>query len=104
MQGVLTSEEYFTMKADYEGKINAVSSEIAELENEVAQLMERLAQYRVMEQDAQKLERDHALTAELLERLIERIEITHDREIHVAFRFKSEFAPQGKETGLCEAM
>lgn len=92
------------MKADYEGKINAVSSEIAELENEVAQLMERLAQYRVMEQDAQKLERDHALTAELLERLIERIEITHDREIHVAFRFKSEFAPQGKETGLCEAM
>lgn len=57
-----------------------------------------------MEQDAQTLERNHALTAELIERLIDRIEITHDRDIHVAFRFQSEFATQEKEADLCEAM
>ena len=104
VQGVLTSEEYFTMKADYEEKIKSVSSEITELENEVEQLMGRLEQYRAMEQDAQTLERNHALTAELIERLIDRIEITHDRDIHVAFRFQSEFATQEKEADLCEAM
>lgn len=104
VQGVLTSEEYFTMKADYEEKIQSVSSEIAELENEVAQLMARLEQYRTMEQDAQTLERNHALTAELIDRLIDRIEITHDRDIHVAFRFKSEFTTQKKEADLCTAM
>ena len=104
VQGVLTSEEYFTMKADYEEKIKSVSSEITELENEVEQLMRRLEQYRAMEQDAQTLERNHALTAELIERLIDRIVITHDRDIHVAFRFQSEFATQEKEADLCEAM
>ena len=104
VQGVLTSEEYFTMKADYEEKIKSVSSEITELENEVEQLMRRLEQYRAMEQDAQTLERNHALTAELIERLIDRIVITHDRDIHVAFRFQSEFATKEKEADLCEAM
>ena len=104
VQGVLTSDEYFTMKADYEEKIKSVSSEIAELENEVDQLMGRLEQYRAMEQDAQMLERNHALTVELIERLIDRIEITHDRDIHVTFRFKSEFERQAKEADLCEAM
>ena len=39
----------------------------------------------------------HVLTAELIERLIERIEIDHERNIHVMFRFKNEF--QGKGGG-----
>jgi site-specific DNA recombinase len=42
------------------------------------------------------------LTAELIERLIERIEIDHERNIHVTFRFKNEF--QGKAVELCATM
>lgn len=41
--------------------------------------------------DAKSLAQDHVLTAELIERLIERIEIDHERNIRVFFRFKSEF-------------
>ena len=46
---------------------------------------------RLLEKDAKSLTQDHALTAELIDRLIERIEIDHERNIHVTFRFKSEF-------------
>ena len=44
-----------------------------------------------MEKDARSLAQDHVLTSELIDRLIERIEIDHERNIHVTFRFKNEF-------------
>lgn len=47
------------------------------------------------------LEKDHTLTAALIDRLIERIEITHDKEIRVSFRFKSEFEEYGKAVEQC---
>ena len=65
----------------------------------VSALDSRLVRYRAMEKDAKSLAQDHALTAELIDRLIERIEIDHERNIHVTFRFKSEF--QGKAVELC---
>jgi len=52
---------------------------------------DQLVRYRAMEKDAKSLAQDHVLTAELIERLIERIEIDHERNIRVSFRFKSEF-------------
>lgn len=52
-----------------------------------ATLDDQLVRYRAMEKGAKSLAQDHALTAEL----IERIEIDHERNIRVSFRFKSEF-------------
>ena len=96
VQKVLTSEEYFTMKKDYEAAIATLSDEISTLENGLAVMDAQLAKYRELEQDAKVLEKDHTLTAALIDRLIERIEITHDKEIRVSFRFKSEFEEYGK--------
>ena len=62
----------------------------------------QLARYRAMEKDAKTLAQDHVLTVELIERLIERIEIDHERNIHVTFRFKNEF--QGKAVEPCATM
>ena len=42
--------------------------------------------------DAQQLKKDRALTAELVERLIERIEISRDHQITVVYRFTDMFA------------
>lgn len=39
---------------------------------------------------------------QMIERLIERIEIDHERNIHVTFRFKNEF--QGKAVEPCATM
>lgn len=102
VQGVLTSEEYFELKVDYEESINTLSGEITELERDMDALDEQFVRYRTMEKDAKSLAKDHLLTAELIDRLIERIEIDHKRDIHVTFRFKSEF--QGKEVESCANM
>lgn len=99
VQGILTNEEYFELKADYEESINTLSGEIEALEKDMDALDSRLVRYRAMEKDAKSLAQDHALTAELIDRLIERIEIDHERNIHVTFRFKSEF--QGKAVEPC---
>lgn len=101
VQKVLTSEEYFTMKKDYEAAIATLSDEISTLENGLAVMDAQLAKYRELEQDAKVLEKDHTLTAALIDRLIERIEITHDKEIRVSFRFKSEFEEYGKAVEQC---
>lgn len=102
VQGILTSEEYFDMKADYEVLISELSCEIEQLEIGMETLDNQLAKYKEMEQDAKTLAQDHALTAELIGRLIKRIEIDHERNIHVSFYFKSEF--QGKEAATCGVM
>lgn len=101
VQKVLTSEEYFTMKKDYEAAIVTLSDEISTLENGLAVMDAQLAKYKELEQDAKVLEKDHTLTAALIDRLIERIEITHDKEIRVSFRFKSEFEEYGKAVEQC---
>lgn len=101
VQGIVTGEEYLSMKEDYEKRIAALSADIAALNNDNAALDEQLARYRSMEEDAHRLESDHTLTAELIERLIDRIEITHDHDIHVTFRFQSEFTEQRKAVPLC---
>lgn len=82
--------------------INALSGEIEVFEKSMDSLDNQLARYRAMEKDAKTLAQDHVLTAELIERLIERIEIDHERNIHVTFRFKNEF--QGKAVELCATM
>ena len=99
VQGILTNEEYFELKADYEESIRTLSGEIEALEKDMDALDSRLVRHRAMEKDAKSLTQDHALTAELIDRLIERIEIDHERNIHVTFRFKSEF--QGKAVEPC---
>ena len=91
VQGILTSEEYFELKAGYEESITALSGDIEALEKDMDALDDQLVRYRAMEKDAKSLAQDHVLTAELIERLIERIEIDHERNIRVSFRFKSEF-------------
>ena len=101
VQKVLTSEEYFTMKKDYEAAIAKLSDEISTLENGLAVMDAQLAKYKELEQDAKVLEKDHTLTAALIDRLIERIEITYDKEIRVSFRFKSEFEEYGKAVEQC---
>ena len=91
VQGVLTNEEYFELKADYEKAITELSGGIGALEKSMDSLDSQLVRYRAMEKDARSLAQDHVLTSELIDRLIERIEIDHERNIHVTFRFKNEF-------------
>ena len=51
-----------------------------------------LSLYQDMHDDALTLESNHTLTAELIDRLIERIEVNHDKELTIVFRFQTDYA------------
>lgn len=94
---ILTEDEYSSLKATYESSVSALSEEIKALEKEMDDLDRQLARCRAMEKDAELLKQDHTLTADLIDRLIERIEIAHDRTVRIDFRFKSEFTDQEEQ-------
>ena len=95
VEQILTGEEYLSLKENYEESITALSEKIAALENSIKALDEQRERHQSMEKDADLLKQDHALTASLIDRLIERIEITHDKNVHIDFRFKNEFSQKG---------
>ena len=89
--GVLTKDEYFSYKEKYEARIGELAQEIAQLEKGLKTLDKQLEQYRALAKDAENLRQDRELTAALIDRLIDRIEISTDKQITVRFRFQSEF-------------
>ncbi len=91
IQGVLTKDEYFDYKEKYESKIADIALEVEQLEDGLRTMDERIEQYQALARDAESIKADRELTAALIERLIDRIEVSHDRQITVCYRFQSEF-------------
>ena len=52
VQGILTSDEYFELKAGYEESITVLSGDIEALEKDMDALDDQLVRYRAMEKDA----------------------------------------------------
>lgn len=91
IQGVLTKDEYFDYKEKYESKIADIALEVEQLEEGLRTMDEQIEQYRALARDAESIKADRELTAALIERLIDRIEVSHDKQITVCYRFQSEF-------------
>jgi DNA invertase Pin-like site-specific DNA recombinase len=86
VKGILTRGEYFTMKAEYEKRITAAMDEIALLETEM-RLYESSAAAQIGWKDGiRQLDSGAALNAELMNRLVERIEINSDKTLVVTCR------------------
>ncbi len=90
-QQIITREEFVFLKEDYGKKSETAKNAITEMKQEMDSLDAQHKAYQEMELDARKLAKDHTLTAELIQRLIQRIEITHEKRIRISFRFRSEF-------------
>jgi len=91
VQRVITNEDYFEFKAQYETKIAALEQQASQLEQSLKMLDAQRKRQQSLSHDMDTLRNDSTLTATLIDRLIERIEISHDGEISVTFRFQSEF-------------
>ena len=61
------------------------------MEDGLRTMDEQIEQYRALARDAESIKADRELTAALIERLINRIEVSHDKHITVCYRFQSEF-------------
>ena len=104
MLGVLTSEDYFSFKEQYETKLAASEQEIDRLEHQKKQMDTQLARCKSLSQDMESIRQNHELTAALIDRLVERVEISHDKRIKIKFRFQSEFQEYGEVPASCKAM
>ena len=104
IQNHLSKDEYFTFKEKYEAKIEAISEEIEQLKAGLAILAKQLEQYKMLSQDAQHIKEDRQLTAALIDRLIDRVEVSREKRITVRFRFQSEFEHCEEVLSQCRNM
>ena len=104
IQNHLSKDEYFTFKEKYEAKIEAISGEIEQLKAGLAIIAKQLEQYKMLSQDAQHIKEDRQLTAALIDRLIDCVEVSREKRITVRFRFQSEFEHCEEVLSQCRNM
>lgn len=104
IKGILLKEEYITYKGKYESRIQQLTEEVAHLEKGLKALDEQIAQYCALKRDSDDLRENRELTAALIDRLIDRIEITKDKQITVRYRFESEFDSNEEVLNRCKNM
>lgn len=104
IQGILSKEEYITYKGKYESRIQQLTGEVAHLEKGLKALDKQIAQYRALKRDSDDLRENRELTAALIDRLIDRVEVSKDKQITVRYRFESEFDSCEEVLSQCKNM
>ena len=104
IQDILSKEEYITYKGKYESKIEQLSEEVAHLEKGLKALDKQVEQHRALKRDSDSLRENRELTAALIDRLIERVEVSKDKQITVRYRFESEFDSCEEVLSQCKNM
>lgn len=92
VMGVIDKDDYFLFKSQYEDKIQAQEAEIAALDTAVKAMEQEIKRRKRLAKDAAALEQTPRLTQELIGRLIERVEVTKDKEVRIQFRFQAQEA------------
>ena len=92
VQGVISNEEYFSFKNQYEAKISDAENELTLLEKSGKTIELQQKRQKSLSDDLCDIRKKPELTAAL----IERIEISHDKQISVRFHFQSEFEEYGE--------
>ena len=96
MEGTISRQEYDSVKEDFLAHGNTLSQEINALEERLVSVEKQYSQLRSLVQRARNLAENHTLTAELVNSLICRIEVSHDRNCHIDFVFAD--ALKGEES------
>jgi len=91
VSGMITLDEFIQMKADYEAKIAAMSDRANEIRNLRSDMEARLEGYRDMADAVASLIENDSLSAEIIERLIDRILVHPDKSFEIILRYSDEF-------------
>ena len=84
--GVISSEDYEEFKTGYAKQADDLKQAIELLNSEISILEHKQKQRDEIEGFADSFKHNRQLTADLIAHLIERIEISHEREINIVFR------------------
>lgn len=104
IQDILSKDEYISYKGKYEAKIEQLSEEVAHLEMGLKALDKQMEQHRALKRDSDSLRENRELTAALIDRLIDRVEVSKDKQITVRYRFESEFDSNEEVLNRCKNM
>lgn len=96
VSGLVDKDDFFLWKKNYEDKMSSAKAELAECEKVAIEIKKQFEQYKTLEKDEKELKAGCTLTAELVSRLIERIEVDHDKHVSIRFRFRTEFQEYSK--------
>ncbi len=91
ISGILTAEEYRTLKANYEGTTAAAAQRIRELQRRQAERTAQVAEYISMADRLAGISKGRKLSALLVEQLIERVTVNGPEDVLIQFRFESCF-------------
>ena len=102
--GIIGRDEYFSLRERYDAQLAQLSEDLEQLEKGLAALEAQIKKIQAVRRDAQSIRKDRVLTAELIDRLIERIDITTEKHIAVTFKFQSAYDSYGEVLEKCKAM
>ncbi len=97
---IITTQEYHDMKDDYEKKISDAIRQIYAIEAKQEGLKKEYEKYCGLFDATLNIEKNNKLTAELIDKLINKIYINANKEINIKFNFENEFE-QECEVGVC---
>lgn len=103
-RGVLNDDEYNMLKARYDADIAATLAEISDLEKGLAALKGQIARCAELQRDMKELNRSRRLSAGLVDRLVERIDIDHDHNVTVTASFAGELREHSEVWKKCVNM
>lgn len=90
VRGVIDKDDYFLFKSQYEDKISVQETQMIALEKSIKDMEQEAKRRRSLSKDTDMLAQKPEMAQELIDRLVERIEVTHDKEIHIQFRFQNQ--------------
>ena len=91
VNGILTETEYRELREGYTQKVNSTLERIQQLNAQQSELEKQAKGYTSMADMLAKIDTDTALTAQLVDTLIERITVSGPEDISIDFRFESGF-------------
>lgn len=89
--GILTTAEYTELKADYTQRISEATGRVQQLLERQRVLEAQVKRYTNLTDMMAAVGRDAALSARMVEELIERVTVNGPRDVSVQFKFESEF-------------
>ena len=89
--GILTRAEYLELKEDYSGKVRAAVERVRELQARQSELEALVKDCASLADKLATAEKDKALTARLVEQVIERVTVSGPGDVAIQFRFEDSF-------------
>lgn len=89
--GLITADEFISMKADYEAKIEMLSKRADEIRAGRREGESARQAYRDFADAASDALANHELSADVIDRLVEKILVRRDKSFEIDLRFRDEF-------------